>query len=73
MVAFIMLMGLIATAGSANQFIFWRLLTGLGASGVVPLALTLMANYSPMNSVAGRWAGSLELWQEEWLSVLRLE
>jgi predicted MFS family arabinose efflux permease len=32
---------------SDNQMIFWRFLTGLGASGVVPLALALMGNLFP--------------------------
>jgi predicted MFS family arabinose efflux permease len=45
--AFIVLSGLTATAQSAAQLIFWRLLTGLGASGVVPLALALMGSLFP--------------------------
>lgn len=45
--AFILLTALTATAQTAPQIIFWRLLTGLGASGVVPLALALMGTLFP--------------------------
>jgi predicted MFS family arabinose efflux permease len=45
--AFAVLTGLTATAASANQIILWRLLTGLGASGVVPLALALIGSLFP--------------------------
>lgn len=45
--AFVVLTVLTATAQSAWQLIFWRLLTGLGASGVAPLALTLMGALFP--------------------------
>lgn len=45
--AFVVLTGLTATSHSANQIIFWRLLAGLGASGVVPLALGLIASLFP--------------------------
>lgn len=38
LLAFIVLTGFTATARSADQMILWRLLTGFGASGVVPLA-----------------------------------
>jgi predicted MFS family arabinose efflux permease len=44
---FVALTGLTATATTADQMIFWRLLTGLGASGVVPLALALMGQLFP--------------------------
>lgn len=47
MTAFIILTALTATAMSAQQLILWRLLTGLGASGVVPLALALMGDLFP--------------------------
>ena len=47
LLTFIALTGLTATAKSASEMILWRLLTGLGASGVVPLALTLMGNLFP--------------------------
>src|SRR5712691_5635994 len=36
LLAFVVLTALTATAQSAAQLILWRLLTGLGASGVVP-------------------------------------
>ena len=45
--AFIILTGLTATSGSASQMLVWRLVTGLGASGVVPLALILMGDLFP--------------------------
>src|SRR5262249_15140434 len=45
--AFVTLTALTATAQSAAQLILWRLLTGLGASGVVPLALALMGHLFP--------------------------
>jgi predicted MFS family arabinose efflux permease len=47
LLAFVILTALIATAQSAAQLILWRLLTGLGASGVVPLALALMGYLFP--------------------------
>lgn len=46
-VAFILLTALTATAQSVEQMLTWRLLTGLGASGVVPLALALMGQLFP--------------------------
>jgi len=45
--AFVLLSGLTATAHSASQLIIWRLVTGLGASGVVPLALALIGALFP--------------------------
>ena len=45
--AFIILTGLTATANSAGQLMLWRLLTGIGASGVVPLALASMGTLFP--------------------------
>jgi predicted MFS family arabinose efflux permease len=47
LLAFIFLTALTATAQSATQMIVWRLLTGVGASGVVPLALALMGDLFP--------------------------
>ncbi len=47
LVAFAGLTGLTATAVTADQMILWRFLTGLGASGVVPLALALIGNLFP--------------------------
>jgi predicted MFS family arabinose efflux permease len=45
--AFVLLTALTATAQSAQAMIWWRLLTGIGASGVVPLALALMGDLFP--------------------------
>jgi predicted MFS family arabinose efflux permease len=47
LLAFMILTALTATVQSAAQLILWRLLTGLGASGVVPLALALMGHLFP--------------------------
>jgi predicted MFS family arabinose efflux permease len=47
LLTFVILTALTATAHSAAQLILWRLLTGLGASGVVPLALALMGQLFP--------------------------
>lgn len=47
LLAFIVLTGFTATARSADQMILWRLLTGFGASGVVPLALALIGELFP--------------------------
>ncbi len=46
--AFAVLTGLTATSANANQMILWRFLTGLGASGVVPLALALIGTLFPL-------------------------
>ena len=47
LIAFVVLTALTATAQTASQMVLWRLLTGLGASGVVPLALALMGDLFP--------------------------
>src|SRR5437870_5342417 len=47
LLTFIALTALTATAQSASQLILWRLVTGLGASGVVPLALALIGTLFP--------------------------
>lgn len=44
---FALLTALTATAASVEQMVLWRVLTGLGASGVVPLALVLVAQLFP--------------------------
>lgn len=44
---FAVLTALTATATSVEQMVLWRVLTGLGASGVVPLALVLVAQLFP--------------------------
>lgn len=45
--AFAALTALTATATSIEQIVLWRVLTGLGASGVVPLALVLVGRLFP--------------------------
>lgn len=45
--AFAALTALTATATSISQMALWRVLTGVGASGVVPLALVLVAKFFP--------------------------
>lgn len=47
MCAFILLTALTSSAGSVGGLVLWRVLTGLGASGVVPLALVLVARLFP--------------------------
>ena len=47
LLAFVILTAFTATAQSASQLIIWRLLTGLGASGVVPMALALVGDLFP--------------------------
>ncbi len=47
LIAFVLLTALTATARSARAMIWWRLFTGVGASGVVPLALALMGDLFP--------------------------
>ncbi|RSK24514.1 MULTISPECIES: MFS transporter [Hymenobacter] len=43
LLAFVALTALTATASSASALVGWRLVTGLGASGVVPMALVLVS------------------------------
>lgn len=47
LLAFAVLIALMATARSVHELVLGRLLTGLGASGVVPLALVLVARLYP--------------------------
>jgi predicted MFS family arabinose efflux permease len=47
MVVFIVCTALTATAQTAAQMSFWRLLTGLGASGVIPLTFALIGDMFP--------------------------
>lgn len=63
---FVLLTGLTATAQSLDQLTFWRLLTGLGASGVVPLALVLVGRVfayeqrgRPLGWLFGAMAGGM--------------
>jgi predicted MFS family arabinose efflux permease len=64
--AFALLTALTATAHSASQLLFWRLATGLGASGVVPLALSLIGTLyqyeqrgRPLGWLFGAMAGGM--------------
>ncbi|WP_159467794.1 MFS transporter [Dyadobacter sp. 3J3] len=41
LLAFISISFLTATAADINQFIFWRFLTGVGSSGVIPISVAL--------------------------------
>jgi predicted MFS family arabinose efflux permease len=45
--AFAILSALTATAQSVEEMVFWRAATGLGAGGVVPLALVLIGTWFP--------------------------
>jgi predicted MFS family arabinose efflux permease len=45
--AFAVLTALTATAASIEQIALWRVLTGFGASGIVPLGLTLVGRLFP--------------------------
>ena len=47
LVAFAVLTALTATARSVEELAFWRSLTGIGASGVVPLALVFVGRLYP--------------------------
>lgn len=45
--AFVALVPLTATASSADQLLGWRVATGIGASGLVPLALAMIGSLYP--------------------------
>jgi len=47
LLAFVVLTALTATSQSVPQLLWWRLLTGLGASGVVPLVLVVIGALYP--------------------------
>lgn len=47
LLAFVVLTAMTATTQSLGQMVVWRLVTGLGASGVVPLALALIGHLFP--------------------------
>ncbi|MCM1981614.1 MFS transporter [Lyngbya confervoides] len=49
MIGFILCTALTATSQTAGQMSFWRLLTGLGASGVIPLTFALIGDMFPYN------------------------
>jgi MFS family permease len=71
LVAFLALTAVTATSQTASQMILWRLLTGLGASGVVPLALALIGDLFPYER-RGRPLGWLSArWRVEWPLGLR--
>lgn len=68
--AFAVLSALTTTAGSVEQLAIWRVLTGLGASGVIPLALVLVARLLPYER-RGRPLGWLFVpWPAAWPSDL---
>jgi len=46
---FVTCTALTATAQTASQMVIWRLLTGLGASGVIPLTFALIGDLFPFN------------------------
>ena len=62
--AFVVLTALTATAQSAQALLMLRLLTGLGASGVVPLALAFIGTWFPTANGDMPWAGCSARWQE---------
>jgi predicted MFS family arabinose efflux permease len=47
LIIFVICTALTATAQTAGQLSFWRLLTGLGASGVIPLTFALIGDLFP--------------------------
>jgi len=66
--AFSALTILTATAGSIEQLALWRIVTGIGASGVVPLALTLVSRLyayeqrgRPLGWLFGAMAGGMAI------------
>jgi len=46
---FVVCTALTATSQTAGQMTFWWLLTGLGASGVIPLTFALIGDMFPYN------------------------
>lgn len=46
---FVIFTALTATAQTASQLMIWRLLTGIGASGVIPLTFALIGDLFPFN------------------------
>ena len=49
LILFIVFTALTATAQSAFQMMVWRVLTGIGASGVIPLTFALIGDLFPFN------------------------
>lgn len=70
MVVFIACTALTATAQTAAQMSFWRLLTGLGASGVIPLTFALIGDMFPYNQRGPSSASFLPPWKAAWRLVL---
>lgn len=54
LLVFVLFTLLTATAQTANQMILWRLLAGLGASGVIPLTFALIGDMFPFNQRGGK-------------------
>ena len=51
---FIVCTALTATAQTASQMAMWRLLTGIGASGVIPLTFALIGDLFPFDQRGGK-------------------
>ncbi|MBD1935087.1 MULTISPECIES: MFS transporter [Cyanophyceae] len=51
---FVICTALTATAQTASQMATWRLLTGIGASGVIPLTFALIGDLFPFNQRGGK-------------------
>ncbi|BBX88081.1 hypothetical protein MAUB_62820 (plasmid) [Mycolicibacterium aubagnense] len=66
---FVVLTALTALADGPRMFIAFRLLTALGASGVVPISLALIGDVSPTSGAVMRWAGFSARWLAVWPSV----
>ncbi|MDZ4872614.1 MAG: Multidrug resistance protein MdtL [Chroococcidiopsis cubana SAG 39.79] len=49
LIIFVICTALTATAQTASQMVIWRLLTGLGASGVIPLTFALIGDLFPFD------------------------
>src|SRR5579885_2370516 len=70
---FVALTTLTALARSGGELVFWRLLTGIGASGVVPIGLALMGDLFPYEKRGRPLGGFLARWPEGWPSARRSE
>lgn len=68
---FVSLTALTATSHSATQMLIWRFFTGLGASGVVPLALALIGQLFPLSRA--RAATGLAIWSNGRRRGIRLD
>lgn len=49
LIIFVVCTGLTATAQTDSQMVIWRLLTGIGASGVIPLTFALIGDLFPFD------------------------